>query len=130
MTAPLRRLVDRFASEICLALSNGEEIPTWVTDNAKDVVSAMRRTSQLASQVDKAVLNWLEARVLQPWVGHNFEAAVLTSDKEKSKSFVFVADPPVLADCIGAAPQGRSAHVSLITADPDKREVKFAWPAD
>lgn len=130
VTAPLRRLVDRFASEICLALSNGEEIPTWVTDNAKDVVSAMRRTSQLASQVDKAVLNWLEARVLQPWVGHNFEAAVLTSDKEKSKSFVFVADPPVLADCIGAAPQGRSAHVSLITADPDKREVKFAWPAD
>lgn len=130
VTAPLRRLVDRFASEVCLALCAGEEIPTWVTDNAGDAISTMRRTSQLASQVDKAVLNWLEARVLQPWIGHNFEAVVLSSDPEKNKASVFVADPPVLADTVGAPPQGSSAHVSLISADPDKREVKFAWPAD
>ncbi len=130
VTAPLRRLVDRFASEVCLSLCAGEEIPAWVTDNAEEVISTMRRTSQLASQVDKAVLNWLEARVLQPWIGHNFEAVVLSSDPEKNKASVFVADPPVLADTVGAPPQGSSAHVSLISADPDKREVKFAWPAD
>src|SRR5699024_2281037 len=130
VTAPLRRLVDRFASEVCLALCAGEEIPAWVTDKADEVIATMRRTSQLASQVDKAVLNWVEAKVLQPWVGHNFEAIVLARDEEKDTASVFVADPPVLADVIGAPPQGRSVKVSLITANPDKREVKFAWPAD
>ena len=130
VTAPLRRLVDRFASEVCLALCAGEEIPAWVTDKADEVIATMRRTSQLASQVDKAVLNWVEAKVLQPWVGHNFEAIVLARDEEKDTASVFVADPPVLADVIGAPPQGKSVKVSLITANPDKREVKFAWPAD
>ena len=93
MTAPLRRLVDRFASEVCVALCSGEEIPAWVTDNAEEVIATMHRTSQLSSQVEKAVLNWLEATVLQPWIGHNFEAIVLSSDKEKNKASVFVLDP-------------------------------------
>ena len=101
-----------------------------MTDKADEVIATMRRTSQLASQVDKAVLNWVEAKVLQPWVGHNFEAIVLSRDEEKDTASVFVADPPVLADVIGAPPQGKSVKVSLITADPEKREVKFAWPAD
>src|SRR5690625_6352106 len=86
----------------------------------------MRRSSQLASQVEKAVLNWLEARVLQPWVGHNFEAVVLSADQEKNKASAFLTQPPVLADVVGAPPEGHSVHVSLITADPDAREVKFA----
>ena len=130
VTAPLRRLVDRFGSEVCLALCAGEEIPQWVTDKADEVISSMRRSSQLASQVEKAVLNWLEARVLQPWVGHNFEAVVLSADQEKNKASAFLTQPPVLADVVGAPPEGHSVHVSLITADPDAREVKFAWPAD
>src|SRR5699024_6035332 len=128
VTAPLRRLVDRFASEVCLALCAGEEIPPWVTGKADAEIATKRRTSQLASQVDRAVLNWVEAKVLQPWVGHNFEAIVLSRDEEKDTASVFVADPPVLADVIGAPPQGKSVKVSLITADPDKCEVKFAWP--
>ena len=130
VTAPLRRLVDRFGSEVCLALSAGKEIPAWVTDSAEEVISTMRRTSQLSSQVEKAVLNWIEATVLQPWVGHNFEAIVLSTDKEKNKASVFVLDPPVMADTVGAPPHGSIAHVSLFTADPEKRSVKFAWPAD
>src|SRR5699024_1433746 len=90
VTAPLRRLVDRFGSEVCLALCAGEEIPQWVTDKADEVISSMRRSSQLASQVEKAVLNWLEARVLQPWVGHNFEAVALSADQEKNKASAFL----------------------------------------
>ncbi|MEK8226128.1 hypothetical protein NKG05_08695 [Oerskovia sp. M15] len=32
VTAPLRRLVDRYGTEICLALSAGDEVPAWVRD--------------------------------------------------------------------------------------------------
>src|SRR5699024_8655571 len=130
VTAPLRRLVDRFGSEVCLALCAGEEIPQWVTDKADEVISSMRRSSQLASQVEKAVLNWLEARVLQPWAGHNFEAVVRSAEQDKKKSSALATQRTVLADGVGAPPGGHSVHVSLITADPDAREVKCAWAAD
>ena len=30
VTAPLRRLADRYAGEICLALCAGTEVPDWV----------------------------------------------------------------------------------------------------
>ena len=69
--------------------------PQWVTDKADEVISSMRRSSQLASQVEKAVLNWLEALVLQPWVGHNFEAVVLSADQEKNKASAFLTQPRV-----------------------------------
>ena len=45
VTAPLRRLIDRFATEVCLALSGGYEVPEWVRERAGEVVSTMRSTS-------------------------------------------------------------------------------------
>lgn len=130
VTAPLRRLVDRFATEYCLALIEGREVPGWVTERADQVVDAMNRTSNLANAVDKACLNLTEATVLAPWVGHNFDAVVLTSDAERDQARIFVADPPVLAACLGHPGQGTQTKVSLILAEVDSREVIFAWPAD
>ena len=130
VTAPLRRLVDRFATEYCLAHCAGEEVPAWVTERADEVVDVMRRTSALANNVDRAALDLTEATVLAPWVGHNFDAVVLTSDAERDKSRIFVSDPPVLADAIGAPPQGTTTRVSLVRADVETRDVAFAWPAD
>ena len=130
VTAPLRRLVDRFATEYCLAHCAGEEVPAWVTERADEVVDVMRRTSALANNVDRAALDLTEATVLAPWVGHNFDAVVLTSDAERDKSRIFVSDPPVLADAIGAPPQGTTTRVSLVRADVETRDVAFNWPAD
>src|SRR5699024_11377382 len=92
----------------------GTENTTEDTDKANEVIATMRRSSQLASQAEKAVLNWLEACVSQPWVGHNFEAIVLSADKEKNKASAFLTQPPVLADVVGAPPEGKSVQVSLI----------------
>ena len=130
VTAPLRRLVDRFSTEVCLALANDYPVPEWVTQRIDAVLESMRRTTTLASQVDKACLNLTEATVLRPWVGENFNATVLTSDAEKGKARLFVAQPPVLADSVGAPEKGKETKVSLVKADVDKREVLFAWPAD
>src|SRR5690606_11327111 len=41
VTAPLRRLVDRFGTEICLAHAQGVAIPAWVTDALADLPAAM-----------------------------------------------------------------------------------------
>ncbi|AGF72993.1 RNB domain-containing ribonuclease [Corynebacterium halotolerans] len=130
VTAPLRRLVDRFATEYCLALVEGREVPEWVVERTDAVIQAMNRASNLANTVDRACLNLTEATVLAPWVGHNFDAVVLTSDAERDQARILVADPPVLAECLGHPGQGTQAKVSLIRADVAGREVAFAWPAD
>lgn len=130
VTAPLRRLIDRFATEVCLALCQGKEVPQWVSERATEVIDTMNRTSTLANNVDRAALDLTEATVLSPWVGHNFDALVLTSYPEREQARIFVTDPPVLADCLGAPPQSTTATVSLIRADVIKRDVAFAWPAD
>ena len=130
VTAPLRRLVDRFATEVCLALSGGYEVPQWVRERAGDVMSTMRSTSQLASQVDKACLNLTEATVLAPWVGTNFEAVVVDGGPKREKARLFVLDPPVIGQAVGHPETGKETMVSLVKADVAERDVLFAWPAD
>lgn len=128
VTAPLRRLVDRYATEVCLALCAGTDVPEWVREDTPRVLKTMGRTSQLANTVDRACLNLTEATVLHPWVGHNFEGVFLRAEGEQAR--VFVIDPPVLAECHGHPDQPREATISLVRADVEKRDVVFAWPAD
>ncbi|WP_291314202.1 RNB domain-containing ribonuclease [Corynebacterium sp. UBA2622] len=130
VTAPLRRLIDRYATEVCLAICAGTEVPDWVLRDGAGVVKTMGRTAQLANAVDKACLNLTEATVLRPWLGHNFDAVVLQSDEPGDQSRIFVVDPPVLGPCLGHPEEGKETAVSLVRADVDKREVAFAWPAD
>ncbi|SDL84658.1 RNB domain-containing protein [Corynebacterium mycetoides] len=130
VTAPLRRLIDRYATEVCLAICAGTVVPEWVEQGANQVVKTMGRTSQLSNTVDRACLNLTEATVLTPWMGHNFEAVVLKTEEERDQSRIFVVDPPVLAPCLGRPQEGKETSVSLIRASVVEREVAFAWPAD
>jgi len=131
VTAPLRRLIDRYATEVCLAICGGYEVPSWVEDDAPTVMATMARTSQLANTVDKAALHLTEATVLAPWVGQNFSGVVLKRGaEEQDRARIFVVQPPVLAPSIGAPAEGIQGMFSLIRADPSAREVEFAWPAD
>lgn len=128
VTAPLRRLSDRFATEICLAIAEEREVPAWVAERADEVIEAMKRSTQLANQVDRACMGLTEAVVLQPWVGQNFSAAVMHSSDKGAD--IFVSEPPVIADCQGNPEEASQTAVTLITADPETRTVEFAWPAD
>lgn len=128
VTAPLRRLSDRFATEICLAIAEEREVPEWVGARAPEVIKTMKRTTQLANQVDRACMRLTEAVVLKPWIGQDFRAAVLHSGEKGAN--VFVSEPPVIAECQGQPEEGTQTVVTLITADPETRTVEFAWPAD
>lgn len=129
VTAPLRRLVDRFATEICLAIASAQSIPEWVTANVDQVLGTMKSSSQTASAVDRACLKLTEAVVLQPWVGQNFNATVLNSDGG-DKAKILVEEPPILTTCVGGPDEASTIKVTLIEAEPAARKVRFAWPAD
>lgn len=143
VTAPLRRLIDRFGLEYCLAIAaqrRGEteqvEVPEWVTAGVDEAISVMASSGQLASRVDRACLDLTEAVVLEPWLGLAFDAAVLHDRGEEVEVFVF--EPPVFARCVGTTAagvpaEGTAQRISLVAADasnPVEPQVTFAWPAD
>ena len=128
VTAPLRRLIDRYATEVCLSICSGDPAPEWVTQAAPRVIKTMARSSQVANSVEKACLHLTEATVLEPWLGHNFDGVTLKTSEDRAR--IFVVDPPVLADSLGTPEEGEETKFSLVKADPAKREVGFAWPAD
>ena len=55
---------------------------------------------------------------------------MLQTNEESDTARVFIADPPVLAECAGRPEEATEVGMSLVRADVDKREVLFAWPAD
>lgn len=126
VTAPLRRLIDRFATEVCLAVTSGQAIPHWVTDDLDQVISTMELSTRQASAVDKACLSVCEAQVLLHWVGHSFDAVIVSTNEEQETSQVFVESPPVYADCSGSVAEGKRVPVTLTVADPVRRIVLFS----
>ncbi len=124
VTAPLRRLVDRFGTEICLALHAGEPVPDWVREALPDLPKLMEGSDALAGRVDKACLDQVEAWVLGSRIGHEFDAIVLRS--EGGTAEVFLTDPPVIAKCSGEnLPEGETVRVRLAKADARERKVTF-----
>jgi exoribonuclease R len=124
VTAPLRRLVDRFATEVCLAVTAGEELPSWLAEALPQLPSLMGASDSVASKVERATLDLVEAWVLAGRVGQDFEAVVLRAGENEAE--VFIANPPVLAKCAGKRlPEGERIRVRLEEADPSERRVRF-----
>ncbi len=129
VTAPLRRLSDRFATEVCLAVCAGDEIPQWVRQALPLLPGVMRGSDQLAGKVDRACVDLTEVRVLAGRIGETFDAVVLRSAERKRDAEVFVADPIVIARCTGNPPEGERVSVRLIAADAESRRVQFEYTA-
>ncbi|MET8761034.1 RNB domain-containing ribonuclease [Lentzea sp. NPDC004782] len=124
VTAPLRRLVDRFGSEVCLAVTAGQDLPEWLAEALPQLPALMEASDSLAAKVERAALDQVEAWVLAGRVGQEFEAVVLRSGDREAD--VFVSAPPVIAKCEGARlPEGERIRVRLEEADPQRRLVRF-----
>jgi VacB/RNase II family 3'-5' exoribonuclease len=124
VTAPLRRLVDRFGAEICLAITAGQPVPEWVRTALPTLPDLMAGSDTLSARVDKACLDLTEAWVLADRIGQEFDAIVLRSDGNSSD--VFLPDPPVIAKCAGGnLPEGATVRVRLTQVDADARKVVF-----
>jgi exoribonuclease R len=125
VTAPLRRLVDRYGSEICLALQAGHPVPDWVRAALPDVPAQMSEADRRAHEVDRAVIDATEAWLLRDRVGSTFPATVIDADEHAGT--VVVDEPAIRARCDGEhLPVGERITVRLVTADVEKRQVRFA----
>ncbi|GAA4542810.1 RNB domain-containing ribonuclease [Pseudonocardia xishanensis] len=124
VTAPLRRLVDRFGSEVCLAVAAGREIPAWLAEALPSLPDVMNASDRTANAVSRACTDRTEAAVLADRVGEGFPAIVLRADPGE----VFVPEPPVMARCSGELRAADTPVVQLVEADPATGTVRFALP--
>lgn len=127
-TAPLRRLVDRFTGEICVALCAGEPVPQWVLDALPDLPDIMRSSGTRAGRYENAVLNLAETLVLQSQVGAEFEGAIIELDrKHHDQGDIMIRNPAIEARIQGKSklPLGERVQVRLVEADPETRRTRF-----
>ncbi|MDP9816735.1 exoribonuclease R [Spirilliplanes yamanashiensis] len=125
VTAPLRRLADRYATEVCLALHDGREIPAWAREALPKLPAVMAGTDRVANAADRAAVDLAEAVLLRDRVGQTFPAAVLDVDDKRPRGTIALTDPPVRARCTGELELGERIEARLVTADPETRTVTF-----
>jgi len=124
VTAPLRRLVDRYASEICLALHAGTPIPDWTRAALTALPAETQQADHLAHDADRAVVDATEAWLLRDRVGEVFDAIVI--DAEDHAGTVVLDAPAVRGRCTGVRlPVGERIGARLVIADVDQRVVRF-----
>ncbi|PRY30234.1 RNB domain-containing ribonuclease [Pseudosporangium ferrugineum] len=133
VTAPLRRLADRYATEVCLALHAGRDVPEWARAALPRLPEAMATTDRVASAADRGAVSLAEAVLLEHRVGETFEAGVLDVDEPSSSNgrtrppggAVAIDEPAVQARCTGELPLGERITVRLVEAAPKTRTVRF-----
>ncbi|MEU4615294.1 RNB domain-containing ribonuclease [Streptomyces umbrinus] len=133
-TAPLRRLVDRYASELCLAAAAGEEPPEWVLAALDDLPKRMAEGTRRAGTAERECVDIVEAALLKDRVGELFDGTVVdVQEREPTVGTVQLESPAVVARIKseeGAGtlplPLGERLRVRLTQADPGSAKVLFA----
>jgi exoribonuclease R len=125
VTAPLRRLVDRFANEIVLALCAGTKPPPWCVDALPALPDLMHDADRRDKAVARAAVDLVECLVVRTHVGETFAGTVI--DVNDDRATVQLSAPPVIAtlDTDGLA-LGSRVEARLVAVHLEERRVEFA----
>lgn len=130
VTAPLRRLVDRFGLEVCAAVCAGEPVPDWVREALPTLPDAMSASDTMANRIERANIDLAEAALLAGRVGEHFEGVIVdvreANGDRAQRGLVQLRDPAVLARIDGNLELGSQVQVRLVEADVATRQVRFA----
>lgn len=125
VTAPLRRLGDRYALEVCLAVLAGRPPPPEIVGALGELPKALAQARGKEGNVARAVVDLVEALLLAPLVGGVVEATVVTSGD--GRSTVVLAHPAVQAVVDGVdLPLGEVVRLRVDGADPVERRVELS----
>ena len=124
VTAPLRRLVDRFGTEVCLALAAGREPAPELRAALPGLPPLMAASDRRTRDVERAVVDATEAWVLSGREGRTFTGVVV--DAEDGRGTVVLDDLAVRGRCTGEGLRpGTRVRVRLEQADVVARIVRF-----
>ncbi len=124
VTAPLRRLVDRFGTEICLALGAGAEPDPALRAVLPELPALMTASDRRTREVERAVVDAMEAWLLHGSVGSTFRGVVVEAGDDAGT--VVLDALAVRARCSGRGLEaGARVEVRLTEADVTARRVRF-----
>jgi len=125
-TAPLRRLVDRYTAEICVALCSDQPVPEWVFRALDGLPEQMAAAERRAKMYERTIIDLIEVYLLADRVGQTFRGTVIDVARDKRHGTVMISEPAVEARLSGdRLPLGQEVSVRLTSADYDKGAVAF-----
>jgi exoribonuclease R len=128
VTAPLRRLIDRYTGEICLAICANQPVPEWVLSRLGELPETMRESGRRANRYERAVVDLVEAGLLQHRVGEKFPAVVVSVDERDQHRGVVMIQSPAIESVVTSTSKlglGDEVTVRLSQVDLPKRKVSF-----
>ena len=134
VTAPLRRLADRYAGEVCVALCAGTEVPDWVRSELPKLPALMEGSNRRGNSVDRECVDLVETALLKDRVGEEFAAVVIDLNEridwdrngKPDVGVVQLTEPAVRARCDGHdLPLGQEIQVRLAEANLKTRRILF-----
>jgi exoribonuclease R len=124
VTAPLRRLVDRFGLQVAHALANGLEVPEDVRASLPELPEIMRTSRTRTRAIERQSIDYLEAVRLSGLEGTTYTGVII--DQRNGFGIVEISDPAIIAPVGGNdLPVGEWVEVTLVSADMAKRAVRF-----
>lgn len=129
-TAPLRRLVDRYAAELCVAAAADREPPEWALAALPALPKEMADGTRRANTVERECVDLVEAALLKDRIGAVFDAYVVdVKEQDPTTGTIHIDDPAVVGRIEGGSaslPLGERLRVRLTQADPGSAKVLFA----
>ncbi|HEX5996383.1 MAG TPA: RNB domain-containing ribonuclease [Jiangellales bacterium] len=131
VTAPLRRLVDRYGLEICVATCAGAEVPGWVRDGLPEVQDIMAEAGRRARSYEGMCVAAVEAALLAGREGQRFDGVVVDMSESREhgepvSGEVVIRAPAVRGRVTGTdLPLGEKVTVSLVEASIPDRRIEF-----
>ena len=123
-TAPLRRLADRYVVETALAIANGRPVPRRAVEAFPKLPEVMDRADARSGQIERAAVDLAETVVLHGREGKVFDAVVTDID-ERGARIQLCKLPVVARVAANGAETGDQIAVRLVSADIDRRELRF-----
>jgi len=124
VTAPLRRLADRYATEVVLTVLAGRSVDDALRAALTALPEVMAEGGRRAAGVERAVVDLAEALVLRGRDGDRFRGAVI--DLERDRATVLLRNPDVVASLPADGVElGQEIELRLVGVDPMARRVEF-----
>ncbi|MFL6206176.1 MAG: RNB domain-containing ribonuclease [Acidimicrobiales bacterium] len=121
VTAPLRRLADRYANEVCVALFAGRGVAPEISERLPDLPKAMAKANGREGAVARAVIDLVEALLLRSSVGSSLRGTVVATGE--GRSTLVLPDPAVQTEIAQELPLGEDVEVRVVAADASTRSV-------
>jgi exoribonuclease R len=122
-TAPMRRLADRYCLDLANAISNRRPVHDTLHSAIDKLPAVMEAAEQRASNVDRAVIDLLEAVSLQHRIGEVLEAEIIDA-KAGVIQTVDLAIRSRAANLVDPK-DGDRVHVRIAEADPKNRRIRL-----